>query len=385
MKRFIEYWKYDLLIFIGFIILIFGIGYTIQTDFYLHTEHVLKINEGIKTYPPNFIYYLLVHVLTGFTDDYITAYSCTLFLVAISLFIKYYITKMYFFELKYNKVLILFIALACSLYFSVPDPLGILHNTFYLGRFVPNLFHNSTLLLSMPVTLLLFMKQIVIIKRNYVVSKKEWLVIFILITLQVFSKPSYLFAFIPTCLLFITLNKIKESVVVVAKTMFVYILGIVLIFGSTIIIYKYGVGDYSQEKSQILISLFENHKAYYPFWYFPIVILCSFLFPIVYIIYNHRNIGKNTELLFALVCLIVGLFIGFLVSEVGPRKGDGNFLWQIVACYYVLLIVMVKNWLMKIQNKEIDLLEHRVLATCFTLHVLSGGYYIFSLFYFRHI
>lgn len=379
-------YKFDILIFILITVITFGIGYTIKTDFYLHSNHVVHINEGVKNYPVNFLYYLIINVLTGFTINYSLVYNTTLAVVSLALFGKYYLTKKYLFKDScYSHRVDILVTLSCFFYFTIPDPLGVGNQTLYLGRFVPNIFHNTTFILSMPFVLLLFFKQIEIIKNNYLASTKDWMLIFGLIVMNIYLKPSYLFAFIPTSGLFLILLRRKDSLGSLIKKMSVYILGVALILISSIVVYKYGVGNYNKEKSTIVFSLFANHKAYYPYWYFPIVLLFSFSFPILFLFFNRKTVLKNSELMFALISLIIGLLLGFVVSEIGPRKGDGNFLWQIISCYYLLLIVMVKNSLVKYKNKKMEGLEFKVLIGAFILHVLSGVFYLVNLFYWGNI
>lgn len=385
MKYFTKDWvKYNLPVFIIVLILFFFIGYSIDTDFDLHSKHLVDINNHEKGYPVNFVYHLFINFISGFSEEYIVIFPLTLLFVAFLTFWKYYLTNKYLSTVVKNNTSYI-ISFLCLFYFAIPDPYGITEETIYLGRFVPSVFHNTTLILVMPFVMLLFFKQIEIIKKNFDVTYKDWSYLFILIVINTYCKPSYLFAFIPVSLFFLMYSYKERPIWKTIKKMTVYILGVLLIIGSTFLVYKIQFGSFQNEKSSILISLFQHHRAYYPFWNFPIVLFLSFLFPIGFLWFNWRSIKNNIELKFSLLSLIFGMGMGFLISEVGPRKGHGNFLWQIIACYYLVLIVMVKVCVEKFKSNKMSKLEKRTLSVLFGLHILSGINYIMSLFYWGHI
>jgi hypothetical protein len=108
---------------------------------------------------------------------------------------------------------------------------------------------------------------------------------------------------------------------------------------------------------------------------FFISIISSFLFPIVLLLKN-KVLLKSEKVQFALICVVLGLIIGFTFCETGARQFDGNFMWQTLMASFVLFFVCLLELLKQITSKPNGWKKHRIEIGFFVIHFASGIYYI---------
>lgn len=357
----------------------------IDADFFTHIEHVININQGVKDYPPNFLFYFIANLLSFFTSNRFFLYVVLILILSVSTIFKYIITKkivndFIFADSLFKRKFVILISFICFFIYAIPDPyLFFFHKKMYLGKIVPVVWHNSTSILLFPFALLLFWKQLQLIIGKHKNTTKNIITLVFLIFLNVIIKPSFIFVFIPaTFLIFVQsflIKKIKfrELFFQISPLLF----GLLLIILSSSLIYLFQYGSFQSESSSIGINLFFTYKLFYPLVYFPVALLFSLFLPIISIFF-YTNILKFKPFSYAFILLFISILISVVFVESGPRLYHMNFLWQNIFSSYLLfltnLIFLFNNYYknIKFDYKFIILL---ILMFC---HFIAGFLYLFK-------
>lgn len=349
----------------------------LDTDIEIHLEQILEINLKNKEYPPNFLYYLTVSFFSGFTTNPSILSLVAIILLSAATAVKYLISKkiIYFLASKDcvpNKQMVVSIAILLMICFSIPD--FIFLNRFYLGKFVPNIWHNSTTIFLFPFALWLFWEQLAVLMNPNKLVKKKIILISILMVINTIIKPSFLLPFIPVSLIFIFLYHKKWLLNITP-----FIIGLIAICVLYFYIYSLQLGNIEEATNTIAISSpFLALSKWIPLWYLPISFIMSFAFPLaVFIIYN-KQILKYPPFVFASTLTLFGLFISAFLIEEGPRKFHCNFMWQNVICTYLLFLTTVAFLFPKISNTKSKKLK--IIISIFGLHVIGGVVYICKMY-----
>ena len=212
-----------------------------------------------------------------------------------------------------------------------------------LGYYVPNVWHNSTILCSMPfviLTYLLSLKQF----DGFQMGRNGKIALFAVIGTLI--KPSFFFTWIVAfpIVMFIRCRNRKEfwcSLIPVALCCICILYEFFSIYFTPPFLKTEGLAD-----SKVVISIFE--PSFLPFWKnYCIHLLLVFLFPLVFMWSYWAEIGKDKEFWFVSIMMIVALGIVWFCDETGARAGHGNFSWQLVSSmwlvFYYILKVIVKS------------------------------------------
>ncbi|WP_120752488.1 hypothetical protein [Aquimarina sp. BL5] len=355
----------------------------------LHIESIIWVNNGQSSYSPHFLFFFILNFLSFFSSNVTIMTLVAVLLLAISTLGKYVISKYMLSEVvldskfEYKVLLIKVISFALIFCFAIPD----VYNFFvlekmYLGRIPSVVWHNSTVIAVFPLAILLFWKQLKIFDKNYnsLWSKDIWFIT-LLVVLNIFVKPSFIFVYAPVTALFLVKDFTLEKRISHSIKFFPLFIGLVVLFLQYISIYYYQTGTFVSGKSSLTIGApFEFVRNFIPAWYIPIALFFSFAFPIA-AIYYHRDILKNKAFLYALCLTIFGILISAFIVEDGPRRLHGNFTWQNIICAYILLLSTATFLLPKLLSKNEDVKIKIILWTVFMLHFLSGILYLFKLYF----
>ncbi len=378
-----------------FIILLFFILYRfiiffLISDIPAHIQAAIQVKENVKTYTPNFLFFYLLNLLSFHSTDTYVYDIITIFLLTFATFLKYYISKKYLYvELKKMKIFIsqqhLIIATLLLFFcFSIPDFVVLfISKLFFLGRAAPFVLHNSTTIFLFPVAIFLFIKQMEIFKLKKI-SNRNILVLFILIILNALIKPSFLFAYLPVSSIYILYFFYKDKLKLYEgfKMLLPMVLGGgIFVLLQIILLYKYQYGEIigSNQKNGIAISFFHIYENWMPIYYFPIIILFSFAFPIALTIF-YKEILKFKPFLYSIMLLAFGYIIALFFYETGPREYHGNFTWQIIICTYLVFMTSVVYFYKIFSLNKLKPLKDKILFVILLLHFLSGLFYIFKYF-----
>jgi len=371
------------LAFLLFVIVFTFIVRFVKTDIQQHIGHVIKINNNLTNYPGNFLFYLTVNLCSGFLNYKPLIYFVTIILLSVATGSKYMISKnlinhLVFRNLSNRKLSIITIGLFFC--YAIPEPFTLFfHKHMYFGKFVPIVWHNSTTILLFPFALLLFIEQLKVLNPLYIVNYKNILVINMLVVINIFIKPSFIFVYAPVTFIFLLsrINKgeIKKSLLILTPIF----TSIVFILGQYFMIYILEEGSFNIEKSGVALSYpFEVLIQWIPIWYLPISFALSFALPI-YTIVKFKSIWKYRPFCYAFFLLIAGLIISAFLKETGPRLNDGNFFWQNIICTYLLFLTSISFLIPKFLNNTIKPKRKFVIISLFILHILSGVLYLIKI------
>lgn len=368
---------FDFLVVCFLIVAFYYFSFVVFTDIKPHAEFLLDYYNSEIDFPANFLYYLLLGTFSFFSRDINLLLSVSVLLLTLFTYVKFYmVKKIFLIELNDNarSITILSVfALLLILTFSLPA-LTVVRKCYYLGNFSPNVWHNSTTIAVMPFVLGLFYLSINQLKSF---SQNRLFVIFVLLLINAFVKPSFLFVFFVTYPIMLimkySLNKMFWiNLIPLFLTGLVVLIEYYLIYQSN--------PSYSSDKSGIAIDFFMmTNKLLARGNFFLIIlatlgsILLSLLFPIVFIIRN-KFILKSDMMLFGVLNMVVSLIIANTLIETGPRQFHGNFMWQNTMCAFILFFVCLLN-LLKLSDSFKNWKKYKLEYYVFFIHVFSTFIY----------
>ena len=240
---------------------------------------------------PNFLYYLLVAFLSGFSKNIYIYFIVAIILLAASLTAKLLITKLYLEKYipthNYNKPTRLLLAIMLLFVFALPGWNLVTSHQFYLGQLTPNVWHNSTIIFLMPFAIVLFFKSYdFLFLPISPQSKKQRAEIAVLIVINALIKPSFLFTLLPAVFFIFFYHRFFTKHTTRFAQLLPYFLGIVFILGEYLLIYKL---NYVSRVVQSADSSGDVGFAPFEVWRhfsnnIPLSIITSLLFPIIYIV-----------------------------------------------------------------------------------------------------
>lgn len=241
----------------------------------------------------------------------------------------------------------------------------------YLGKFTPTIWHNSTLIASLPFSLLLFHETLQWWKNETSVSFWKMILFGFLVLL---IKPSFLFCFIPLLPMFT--GKVKGF----RSMEFLFSLGYAVLFLIGIglekhLIYAWDpmiVEEYAiAEQPQIQIRPFKIwlHYSFEPLWDF----FSSFLLSISFLILWGKSPFSKPAFTFSFALLILSLLIFLTFAESGFREWHANFYWQIPIALLLHIWAML-DFVLDFQRKKGSVIhwKTKLFLLLFGIHVLFG-------------
>lgn len=373
-------------VFIFSCVLFYFIIDILSTDIEEHVKQIQKINMNSATYPPNLLFYFLVNLVSGFSNNIHVLLGSSVLVLSTAMALKYsvskYIISDYFsiFKISIHPSTLSFVCVSLLFIFPFPDfYFGI--DKWYITKIPPNVWHNSTTIMVFPFAILLFWKQ-----YKFMVNplgkdiKKNLFILSILVLLNVLIKPSFLFVFIPVTGFFVLLTNWNNGLKTMIIKAFPALIAVFFVGITYFLIYKFQAGSFQTGKSQVK---FDEPFAFYslimPLWFFPISIILSYIFPLLtYFLFIDFRKDKLTKYLVGMILL--GWFISVFVYESGPRKNHGNFIWQNVITTYLFYLIAVAFILKKHITYSENTLIYKVLQTILSLSVVSGILYLIKTF-----
>lgn len=316
--------------------------YYVGSDLHAHIQILLNfVDVGSIPTPPG--YYTLVYLL-HFVMPYNEGYALAAVVVLTAAgFFKYGVSYKYL--LTYGPGLsggrLGFFAWAV-MFFAPLTLFGLEGEFWYLGKFTPLIWHNSTSLLSYPFCILLFYYSV-----RYLEKRENTLLtrIFIAATIIVLIKPSFVFAFLPAFPMSILIIDRKWSPEV-SKSLILSIPILALILLEKILIYNVNPID-SHLETGVLNGI--GIRPFYLWLYYSESlswdVVSSFLFPFFFILFYFKKLIKDPHVVFAGLLIVVALLIFFNLVETGPRMTDGNFFWQVILTLFIGYLVLTKHLL----------------------------------------
>ncbi len=383
------------LLFIPVFFLIFLVITPINhLDFYTHNKQLL---EFYKTgyWRPNFLYYLILAILSGFSNNMQLLSVVAAFVLASSMFFKWKVTEQlslgfhgYLRGSENVKVIRLFSFLMLFV-FSLPAS----YNNWYFGQVSPNQWHNSTTILLMPFALLLYQKSYQLIVDN---DKSVNTSIILLSIINVLIKPSFFFCIVPVSILFGFLYWNGWSAFF-RKSM-LFLPGVILVIIQYLVLFARNwesAGTLSGDDGGVAINFLHvwSHYSDHIIW----SIFLSLDFPIFFILFNKKTAFKYKHFFYSASLLVFGLLMFAFLTETGSRQFHCNFIWQAIVAnyifYWVCLNIFLKTCFEKYSYKGekarlinsffkfyiICNWKDKLVLTMFLLQCLGGFYYLFRI------
>lgn len=364
---------------IVFVVMVFAVSFAffatiialdIDTDIQAHAGHVAAVVAGKNDWPPNFLYYVFIHVVSGFTGDALLLDIASTIVLATSVAFKASLTLYIIKKINpsISSILLLTLATSLLLSFALPGPGFWTRGYYYLGQITPTVWHNSTTIFLFPFALALFWMQARTIHDD-TTRHCRWL--FVLVALNIFIKPSFFLAFLPAVavMLFLKFGVSRRAVLHASPALF----GFLLIGLQYYLIYYNQLGSMQSESSGIAFGFLEVWSSNINVYLIIPTIIVSFIFPIMY--YGLINFQLDVLSKFSILISIFSVLIFALLKETGPRFVHGNFYWQNVIAIYILFTVLSAN-LSKAWSGGNWNWKATLCASVFVLHAVSGGYYI---------
>lgn len=374
---------------LSFFLLFLLVFYLSRSDIRIHVLHVKKINLGEADYPPTILFYMLINLLSLFSKSIGILKLVTVFVLSLSVTAKYIISKHIIKEFLAGRKIesknigkyITMAAFALLFLFAIPDYYNVfVLEQYYLGRVVPNVWHNSTLIFLMPFALALFWQQYKVLNGLVSPTNKYLFGVSILIIINLLIKPSFFFVFAPVTLLFLWHKYGFSSSFL--RNIFPVVIGIIVLLAQYIIIYYFQYGYLSEEDSHIALSNpFKLWAEFIPAWYIPLALIISYLLPILYYTSYIRKYN-DLELLdkYTIAMSLLGLLVSIFVVEEGPRFLHANFFWQNIVCSYLITMIVTMYILVRIFKGGWKGWKLKTLSTVFVLQFISGiGYIVYML------
>lgn len=347
-------------------------------DMHDHAAFARQMCTGEIPYTGNFLVYLLVNVFSFFTAEVTPTEISLCFLLAFAGTYRYFLSQKKLTEVignnqSSNRWLTVVLAISMLFVFAIPIPGYFTDDSFmYIGTYVPNVWHNSTILFLFPFALLLFelsYRQL----QVYDGKRNAW--ILVLIVLNLFIKPSYFFVFICVYPLLLLFNyKFKKEF---WMSIIPLIVGFFFLMVEYWIIYK-TAKPINKEASSVIFLPFYRNPEFGDLYLIPVSLFFSLLFPVLYSVFNIQKVVKNQLFWYTILSFVVSVLIFFFISESGPRASHGNFYWQIVICtwisFFSALLALLKD--IKLEGKTI---KNVLLLSAFFIHVLVGLVYFLRL------
>lgn len=361
----------SLILAVVFSIVSFGVSRFYNTDVYWHGKYLKQcIDTG--TIPDAPLFYLIVASVTLFSSKLSTILVGLSVVLGVSVAARFFVSfrtiegwpKVIFVR---NKRLIMAIAFAMGILFCFPVP-G--EEYWFCSQFSPNLWHNSTYLVMVPVSIMLFNESMNFLSSQ---GKASVLKLTILSIVNVLIKPSFFFCFAPVFSI-ILLLKLKVSKL--------FAKGYIALFFSTIAlaIYYWYVFVYTTAKESsdhgVGIGFFNIWSHYCH--NIPLSFLNSMLVPVMFFAFYSRIFLKDFVIRYSLSLLLVGAFIYAFIQETGERNLDGNFWWQLPVCNYIVHLAVISAFFRLKELRTEWTVKDWILLACFGLQVVSGVVYIWK-------
>lgn len=378
------------------LVFIFFLGYYVLLLF-RHTPSDIQAHAGIayayvnnndKLFP-NFLYFFLVAVFAGFSANMYAYYAASVILICIAITAKYIITQQYLKKhidgTGYQMSVYTVLAVMMLFVFALPAVNFFTNHQYYYGLLPPNVWHNSTVIFLMPFSILLFFKSYQLLFSEKPAERRLLIQVFLLVILNAFIKPSFLFTIIPAVFLFFTWQKISGKIATPFYLLVLpYLAGLAVIVIEYYLIFKQGHISStvnSNTGAAVVIAPFSVWKYYSPNIF--VSFITSAFFPLVYILFTKGRVVRNKMVSFSLLNYAGAVAVWVLFAEEGSRKYDANFCWQAIIASYLLFLTLLIQFVKDRGSKKISQWQQYIIGGAFLLHFVWGVFYWVKIIIFK--
>lgn len=373
-----------IIIFIAYKIIMLFTFSNMNSDIPSHCQFALNADINWRLYPANFGLYLAVngirHILPDLAWLHGQLYAMVIIL-CLSLGFKWLLSTLIIRQMLLVKGLNfpfwVPVILGTILFFLFAIPYRYLGGEpfYYLGSFVPTVWHNSTIIASIPFSILLFWLSS---KELDNPSPQRVIWISLLAFIIICIKPSYIFVYsvgFPLLFFFRYGLKVRYWVhyVPVALSGLFILLQWWLLFK---------LNTSSWDKSSIDFTPFKYWNSISTVSKLPLALSASVLAPILalFVIDTKKHITK----VYATIVFAASAALYLMVCEDGDRFSSANFYWQIVPATYLLFLVSLPSLISGYLNFSIASSTKKffivITSLLFLGHLMAGVYYIKYIF-----
>lgn len=345
------------------------------SDIPSHAYYVLKsLYQG--HFPAYSLWYRLVALFSGYATDLRTISFVSIFMLCALTSIKYFMTYWILqIECKdYRKAALVAFALMIvmpilSFYMHIHYPEQTTVSPFhaYLGNLAPNQWHNSTLILAMPVNIYWFYYSV---RHIHSERSLHFTMMGPLTILSILCKPNFGLAFIPVyCLALFAVNlKAKNYLKALTNPLYIAIPALLTLGYQWY--YTFKVNSLFEHPTKTIFSPLVVWQTYSP--HIVLSFFLSITFPLVVSVFYYKKIDKYLGLSW-LTFLVATLMFALLAEY--PYYVNANYLWGVIAANFILFLFAARVLI----KEPLDLksaLSYLVLE----LHFLSGCFLLWSFF-----
>ncbi|MCA0403004.1 MAG: hypothetical protein LCH30_04310 [Proteobacteria bacterium] len=349
------------------------------SDLSAHVKQVLRSIE-MNSFPAYSIWYRIVNIVSGFSISFkkvaLTSMLLLAGLVAWKFLINYAILESAR-SLKKNKILVFLISIALIFvmplltYYTLEDyPNRYVANNFhvYLGNIAPNQWHNSTLLLAMPFSIIWFFYSIKYYKANHL---RPFFIMSILASATILCKPNFAMAFLPVLcsLVFLTNLKNSDYKQLILKLLILGLPSTLLLTYQWYFTFVEG-GSYLAHPTGTIIAPFLVWRLYSP--HLITSALVSIAFPLAIAIFYFKKMDKFLQMAWFTFLVALAMFI--TLAEY-PSYAAADYEWASIAANYILFLFSARLLL----EQPFDW-KSKISYAIFLVHFLSGCFLLVSFF-----
>lgn len=351
-------------------------GIADDSDLPAHARGAQMMLKENRLFENNFLMYFMSNLLSFFSGALFPIQCAIVVLISVSNTAKYVLVRNEFCQkygvktAKMASAALLFVYVIPVLYFLKIFGVFLNTNNMYLQYYVPNVWHNSTILCMMPfaiVTYLLSIRQF----EQY--DKKRNGLIVLFVVLGTLVKPSFFFCY---ALAFPIIMFVRYRF---GKEFFCSLLPVLI--GCACVLYEfltiYDGGDGNGVSIDVLplftLDFWESRILYFA---------VSMALPVLFVVFYYDEIHRDREFWFVLIMLVVALGVVWCCHETGLRAGHGNFGWQVISAmwfvYYYILKTILKRYKALKDNScnRLQLLVSKGFLVLYGIHVVMGVLYL---------
>lgn len=381
--KFIYKLRYLIVFIISLIFFYLIIHRQIPTDIQAHIIFIQKLLE-FKIFPPNFLYYLIIYVVSFFSSNFKMLALSSVIVLSISVVFKFKTSEIIFesindFKAKSLSNVHLFILLIVLMSLLFVHPIYLLRRVMgdpflFVGMVPMNVWHNSTTIFLFPFAIILFYYSYKFLETK---ENKYLYLTFLFSVINILLKPSFFFCLAVIFPLFALLKfRFKKefwySCIVIAGAAIILAIQFYLIYANRYL----DKLNFNEGTSKVILAPFSFWSVYSK--HIALDLVMSVLFPIFFIILYFNKIKNSLLLQYSGALFILGLLILILFAESGIRFGHGNFRWQAIVTNYIFFLstVILFYKILKEGNFKIGNKGWFMIAVYF-IHFLCGlGYVI---------
>lgn len=357
----------------------------IDTDVQPHAFVAYKFAQQPGAITPNFLYFVVVALLAGFSKYKALYYTAAVVIISASLTAKYFTNLFYIknagAEGSLTRQQQIFVSASALFIFCLPGLNFFTDKQFLLGQLAPNVWHNSTVTFLFPFAIMLFFELFAFLQKY---ERKKIALLILLIVINALIKPSFLFTIMPAAafcvLIFKSNGKLKNILAIAALS--VLVISLVVLQYYIIYVFSNNTNGCADCNEGVAIAPFEVWDYYSASM--PLAFVSSLLFPLLYLVLSKGFILRDKMVQFAVINWAVAMLIYILFIETGGRKYHGNFGWQMITGNYFLFLVMGFKLFAKKSIENRNVIIYKILKAVYLVHVLWGVFYFVKILWFKN-